>query len=200
MGAKKLKPSLDCVEKVANGYIAHFAWENANSTPVFVPIGPDNKLTALGSYTGKQPELFNPGTGKFDIFFDGLKLIWELRTFEVNQKTSVATEASSSSAKCPGKSITSNNAAGQPTFKVGAMRSYPNPVLNKVTIQFDDNSGAIKTILGVYDAQGRRQVINQITRTTANSIVLNLGNLKPGWYTIRVMESDEVKTIKIIKK
>jgi hypothetical protein len=83
------------------GYIAHFSYENPNSTPVFVPRGPDNQLTSEGSFSGLQPELFNPGIGYFDIYFDGRKLKWVVRTYENNQNSSVATEASSSSARCP---------------------------------------------------------------------------------------------------
>jgi hypothetical protein len=57
-GAKKLKPSLDCIEQLPAGhasgfrYVAHFACENSNSSTVFVPVGPDNSLVAQGNYKG----------------------------------------------------------------------------------------------------------------------------------------------------
>jgi hypothetical protein len=80
------------------------------------------------------------------------------------------------------------------------MRAFPNPVKDKVTIYFSDRSNSEKTILGVYDAQGRRQTVQQVIRTTANSVILDLGRLTPGWYVVRVRQADGEKTIKILRK
>ena len=103
--AKKIKPILNCVDTLVGhpsgfAYVAHFSYENANSTPVYVPIGSDNIITALGSYSGVQPMLFTPGGGNFDIYFDGLKLTWTVKTYQGNSKTAVASDASVGSARC----------------------------------------------------------------------------------------------------
>jgi hypothetical protein len=63
-----------------------------------------------------QKEIFPPGKTKFDIYFDGKKLIWTLRTFDINQKTSVATEASSTSSKCPSGYVSSSSVVSEETM------------------------------------------------------------------------------------
>ena len=75
-----------------------FPYENPNLTTVYVPIGSDNNIIALGSYSGVQPQIFLPSGGKFDVYFDGQKLTWLLITYNGNQKTAIASDASSTSA------------------------------------------------------------------------------------------------------
>jgi hypothetical protein len=63
---------LDCVEVLTNshtgfGFVAHFRYENANVTPVYIPIGDNNKLVALGNYMGVPPVVFVPGGSRFDV-------------------------------------------------------------------------------------------------------------------------------------
>ena len=93
-GAKKILPSLVCVDTLighASGfpYVAHWKYVNTNSTPVFVTRGTDNSLTSSASYSGQQPELFNVGTGYFDIYFNGTSMTWTVKTYEGNTKTTV---------------------------------------------------------------------------------------------------------------
>jgi hypothetical protein len=206
-GAKKLKPKLDCVEQLPSNhpsgfkYVAHFACDNDNPTTVFVPIGDDNLLIAQGSKSGVQPEVFPPGTTKFDIYFDGKKLIWTVRTFDINQKTSVGTEASSSSARCPSGYVSSSSVVSTPEeimVNEHDLSVYPNPVSNELYIEFR-NMNIFEKDIRMYDLLGRVVQVT-ISKISSHAAKVYTGGLTPGMYLIRILDAKETKTIKILKK
>ena len=102
--AKAIRPILRCVEEVKNNpnytFRARFEYQNDNSTPIFIAIGPENNIIATGPYSGTQPELFQPGGGSFEILFNGAKLTWTVISDDKGKKTSIASEASSTSTRC----------------------------------------------------------------------------------------------------
>jgi hypothetical protein len=217
-GARKVKPYLDCVEVLNNHpsgyqYVAHFSYQNDNSTPVYVPIGADNNIVTSGTYSGLQPNLFLPGGGKFDIYFNGTMLTWTVKTYEVNLKTAVATEASSTSSRCSNNTLTSNMTmnVGKPLVansKSGLTSTeanklldnipsvYPNPVTDLVTIQWkniSDREVFITDLVGkTYKAKGIRKLSD-------NSIELNFSEFKTGVYLIKVKGDLQHKVLRIIK-
>ncbi len=208
-GAKKLRPYLDCVEEVLNPsspsrrYVAHFYCENTNATPVYVPVGVDNRINSTGSFdASQQPVLFQSGTTRFDVPFDGVSLTWELRTYETNKKTSVASTASTGSNKCNGTYTTSAKGVVMPqpsaTDISPEVRVYPNPVKNKVLVK--TNSGLLneRSIL-LLDAIGKFYQVRILSRMSGQSVELDLSGLQPGVYFIRVMVSGELKTMRVIK-
>ncbi len=109
-GAEDVDTYLQCIDDRGASYIpqnrryvAHFYSKNTNSTPVYVPIGIDNKLSSTGSFDGsQQPVVFLTGNGttSFNVPFDGTTLKWELRTYEVNTKVTESATANSSSVRC----------------------------------------------------------------------------------------------------
>ena len=113
---KKIEPQLDCVEALNSpvsgfNYVAHFSYTNCNATPVFIPLGTDNYITASGSYSGAPPELFVPNGGKFDIYFDGKKLTWTVKSYHGCYKVTAASEACSTSKSCNNNAIASRSAS-----------------------------------------------------------------------------------------
>ena len=58
-------------------------------------------VTALsGSFSGTPPEIIYPGSGTFDVKFNGQLIAWTLKSYEGNQlKTSMA-DASASTCRC----------------------------------------------------------------------------------------------------
>ena len=137
-GAKKIDIALSCVDTVSNDpsgfpYLARFTWTNANNTTVYVPLGADNFFTALGTYSGNPPVLYPPGTGVFQIPFDGNKLTWTLKSYNGNQKTSSASEASSTSNKCTAHLTRFTN---EPNEEISDMKIYPNPSGGKFTLEY----------------------------------------------------------------
>jgi hypothetical protein len=148
-GAKNIKPVLDCVEQLLPNdpsgfsYRAHFHYENPNSTTLFIPIGPNNKITTSGPYSGNPPEIFYPGTGPYLVYFNGQKLNWTVISYNGNQSTSQASEASSTSNKCSsggGTLRVDGNNIAQPAPSLATapvstgpvtnlVNAYPNPVI-----------------------------------------------------------------------
>ncbi|HUH34062.1 MAG TPA: T9SS type A sorting domain-containing protein, partial [Daejeonella sp.] len=216
-GTKKVKPYLECVEVLTNHpsgfkYAANFSYENSNATPVYVPVGPDNLLKSLGSFSGQPPVLFLPGTGKFKIYFDGAKLTWTVRTYEVNQQAAVASEASSTSSRCKPSSITSalyqtmaltedmkNNRSSKMQgndLDLNKVQVYPNPVTDLVTVQWDNISDEDVTIT---DVNGRAVSANNIRKLSENTLEVNLSGLNAGLYLIKVKNQQHYKVLRIIK-
>jgi hypothetical protein len=203
-GAKKLRPSLDCVEEVPGGtgasrFIAHFSCINDNATPVYVPWGTDNNLSsATGLFDGSTlPKLFPPGTIYFHIPFDGTKLVWELRTYDTNKKTSTATNASSTSSRCPGITM-ARPEAETPPAGVKLTRAYPNPGHNSIVIESARDLKKDKTAV-IFDAQGKTYVARIRKTTGANALELDISSLKPGVYFVRLNVEKGYETIRFEK-
>jgi len=213
-GAKNIKPVLDCVEPLANNdpsgfkYIAHFHYENPNSVPVLIPLGTENFLTSAGPYSGTLPIVFQPGTGKVNIYFNGLKMTWTVISFNGNQKTSAASDASSTSAKClSGSGFRTNT--GEPGSTLATTptdvellsskpNAYPNPVTNKVIVNVGTWTLSAKDIR-VFDVTGRLQQAKSLRSLSSHAVEMDLSGLRKGNYIIMVNTNDGMKTFKIVK-
>lgn len=218
-GARKLKPSLNCVEELRNHpsgfrYVAHFVCENPNSTAVYVPVGPDNIIKTSGSYSGDQPRLFLPGITRFDIYFDGSKMTWTVRSYEVNQQASVASIASSTSSRCTSPDISSSQlfASGSSgvfntnngvatgnsgnVVEISEAEVYPNPVNDLVIIRWKQISD--RGIL-ITDINGKVFKPDGIRRLSPDSIELDLSGFKAGLYLIKVQGKEQTKFLRIIR-
>ena len=75
---------------------------------------------------------------------------------------------------------------------VATIRIYPNPVIDNLTIQGLD----IDTRISVIDLSGRVLIEKQIN--SENSV--SLGSLQRGQYILRLLNSNGVKTFKILKQ
>ncbi|MBI1341739.1 MAG: S8 family serine peptidase [Terrimonas sp.] len=210
-GAKKLISKLDCVVEVINPlpgqfqYIAHFTCNNNNSTPVYVPIGPDNNLSSQGgSFDGSaQPALFPPGMTGFEVPFDGNKLTWEISTYESNHKSAVASDASSSSGRC--NYVTTGSSGGTLVAtetgeaQINKSMAYPNPAHTNVTIYIPDQKIGNHEIM-LLDMNGRTFPAKINRHISENAVELDLSHLPMGLYLIRIkLESGLFKTIRIVK-
>ncbi|MDQ6815189.1 MAG: T9SS type A sorting domain-containing protein, partial [Bacteroidota bacterium] len=204
-GAKKVQPKLECVEQVSNmpgfGYVAHFSYENKNSTPFYVPLGADNSIVASGPYSGTPPVAFAAGSGSFNIFFDGKKMTWTLKTNEGQQKTAMASDASSSSNRCNSKSITAASVMIETTEAMSNYETstiYPNPVINQLTLTSALPISSDKDVL-ITDVNGRSIPIAGLRRISTNVVVLNVAGLQKGVYFLRLKTSDSFRTFRFIK-
>lgn len=204
--AKNIKPSLLCIEVLKNDpsgfkYKANFAYKNENPTVVYVPIGENNSLISAGSYSGSQPELFVPGGGQFSILFDGLKLIWTVKTFSVFQKTAISTEATSTSGRCNNKlTIQTSSAISASSTELAQIKTQarPNPVKDWVTISVDKGLISEKDVV-VLSTLGVAAAPNHIRKTSNRSLELDLSNLAPGMYLINAKVGNEYKLFKVVK-
>ena len=92
----KIRTYADCVAYDPSAsdklyYTVVYRYENDNVDPIYVPEGVDNILSGPAQFEeGQLPVTFLPGTGTFEIRFDGKKLVWSLTTDGSTHKTSVS--------------------------------------------------------------------------------------------------------------
>jgi len=202
-GAKKLRPGLDCVQETPGAlypFIAHFIIVNDNPTPVYVAIGPDNRISSTGSFDASaQPIIFMPGTTRFSVPFDGVKLSYELKTYETNKKTSVASVASSTSGRCSNTFITTARmaAAAEPLDGGAAIQAFPNPAGSRLRITLRDAQLLGATLELVDDVGRTRRLTGK--PLSPGSLELDVSSLKRGAYFIRVPTSEGVQVTRFIK-
>jgi hypothetical protein len=198
-GAKKLRPYLDCVEEIVpttSGlrYVAKFYCINDNATPVYVPVGTDNKISSAGRFDASaQPIIFMPGTTSFRVPFDGASLKWELRTFDSNKKTSTSSTASANSNRCSNTPIVSgtsgqasmvNEQAAIEKEESKILSIFPNPAQLNTTVNFGiDPVG--KPIM-LIDAHGRILPVKILRWISKTSAQIDLSGLSSGFYFIRI--------------
>ena len=220
-GAKKLRPYLDCVEEVLNPsspsrrYIAHFYCINDNATPLYVPVGPDNKLTSAGSFDNSlQTVVFNPGTTYCNVPFDGVTLKWEITTYETTHKTAASSNASSTSNRCNNTVTKSANPVitdlvtkekeavkivEKATLPGNGVHVYPNPARDMAAIYFSKEVISEKGLL-LYDSYGRLYPVKVLRKISEGTIEIDLSRLVSGIYFIRVKLAEGYKTISITKE
>ena len=207
--AKAVRPILRCVEEVKNNpnytLRARFEYQNDNTTAVFIPIGTLNNIITTGSYSGAQPELFQPGGGSFDILFNGAKMTWTIVSDDRGKKTSMASEASSSSARCK-----KGNTSGREAFetevaveetKVEPLSGYPNPVVDDVSIVLPEvQQGPSTSDIVVMDQVGRTYPFQSSWSQETNTLTIDLSSCQSGLYLIKINLSEGTQTLKVYKQ
>jgi hypothetical protein len=193
--AKAIRPSLICVEELqvpVQGFyfVAHFGYSNKNSSTVYVPAGPDNKIVADGSYSGNVPEVFAPGTGSFDVYFDGSRIIWALTTVENNRKTSIASVASSSSGRCHKL----ENYTG-----IYMVANFPNPVKDVHKIFLSDIPS--KVGVSIYnETTAKTYTLKASQGAYQNQVDINMSNLPDGFYYVRLVVDNKTYSFRVVKE
>ena len=207
--AKAIRPILRCVEEVKNNpnytLRARFEYQNDNPTAVFIRIGTLNNIVATGPYSGTQPELFQPGGGSFDILFNGAKMTWTIVSDDKGKKTSIASEASSTSTRCKkgsssGREAFETEVAVEETA-VESLSGYPNPVVDDVSIVLPESEqGPSSSDIVVMDQVGRTYVVQSSWSQDESLLTIDFSSLETGMYIIKINFSEGVKTLKVYKQ
>ena len=185
---KKIRVYADCV--VYNGpkdYTVTYRYENDNGDAIFIPSGPDNKLSgpAAASSSGELPNLFMPGAGTFEIRFNGKKLVWSLTSSGSTNKSSVSSSTTSDSGECDAKLD-------------GAYTVYPNPVTDgNLFIKQNVVEESTVYILNMY---GGILDTNNDFNGTNDTITIDMSGYDSGIYVVRIVSPDQVRTYNIIKQ
>jgi len=203
-GCYAVRPILRCIEARKNSeyaYVAHFEYQNKNATDVYVPLGENNMLVAEGEFMAlDQPVLFLSGGGSFDAYFNGEKLIWRVSSLESGRKTSVASEASSSSSRCKkgdskkSAALTVEDELPSINLEYGA---YPNPVTGKLMIRLEEESSSL--MVRVLDLSGRMHSIDAVFMGS-NLIELDMTHLESGLYLIKLDTGSSETIFRIMKE
>ncbi|MCW3093283.1 MAG: subtilase family protease [Ferruginibacter sp.] len=206
--AKAIKPYLFCIDTLINDpsgfkYTAKFAYKNDNATVLFIPRGIDNTITTSGSYSGLQPEVFQPGGGFFTIRFDGSNITWTVKSYNGNQKIALSGSANATYEKCrkTAPAARTNTAPEAITLTETAdskLMAYPNPSKGWVTISVDKGLISEKDLV-VVNTPGKSFVPKQVKRISNNRLQLELSNLSPGMYFIKVKVDNGYKIFRAVK-
>ncbi len=210
--ARNLKPYLVCVDTLIHdpsglSYVANFGCNNLNNTVVYVPIGNNNFFSGDAALTevGIQPILFQPGdVNNFQIKFNGEKLKWTIQTYNVNQNTSVAQDASSTSSRCK-KNATTLRTATQAVSSIDSNIAniniagvMPNPSRGSFLVTTDKAFISDRNIY-VSDAEGRKYSVNT-TRLSERQLKIDLPATAPsGIYMLRAKVGNGFTIFKIVK-
>ncbi len=198
---KAIRPVLECIEPDGANFRAKYSWTNANSVPVYVPLGDDNKIIAsYGAvvYSGTPPEVFTPGSGIFYISFNGVKITWYIASIEKTRKTASSSDATSTSNKCNTGSRATSLGRELDTDIVIRESVYPNPATNQVFIEGDFAKVTEKDII-IVDAIGRQMKPVSIQKLSSRRMQINVSNLFSSQYFISVNTTTGKKVYKFIK-
>jgi hypothetical protein len=199
-GTKKIQVYLACVETTDDPnmpFIANFEYRNRNDHSIYIPFTgdkpSDNYLEANGSFELITGDVFDfqPGSGLFNVKFDGNRLIWIVKSWSSEEssqlkKTAVASEASSSSSRCP------NSVESQ-------IIGYPNPVqytfnikLEGVTVDSED--------ISILDQYGQAYQVKMLENPNIQGIELDMELFPSGYYIIRIANSQLDETFIVLKE
>ncbi len=196
-GAKKILPSLVCVETLVNdpsgfNYKANFSYLNNNSIPLYVSLGSNNYISTSGSYSGNPPVLFPPGATTFSIYFNGSPLTVAIKTYHNSSLILATATASSSSAACvPGYSRISN------TNTESKIDLYPNPstgLINLKSFGIEMNPNMV-TLL---DITGRRYEVN--VHGLGNEMNFDCSSLQSGIYFVKIKSETDEFILRFVKE
>lgn len=201
-----MKPNFVCRENLsapgAGGfmYIAHFNYENNNSTPVYIPVGPKNSTSGAAHLATGQPVLFLPGGGTWAVPFNNVgQLTWQI-TSNKNNGTTGSIPANTSNVVCP-SNFHSPIFLPADTSMIGQeagmdIRVYPNPSTGNVFLEFTEGQAATASF-EVYNYLGAKCAVN--TRRASDQLVeLDLSSFGKGLYVITVIQGDDRESRTVI--
>ena len=177
--------------------LLRFTYNNRTDVPIYVPRGRDNQLKGNAYFVGDLPELFLPGEHIFEIYTDGRKLQWEIRTPGCG---SVSKSPSGSNASPCGTSLTSNSVevdSFNRELDANAPKAYPNPATDYLTLFVGDMAGDVRVT--VFDEVGRQLMARDYTAEGQDEVYLDISALKEGILMIRTENQGESTVFRIIK-
>ena len=204
-------PRLDCIEETGDPefpFVAHLYYDNPNSTTLFVPIGENNKIY-YASGTGslrvepEQPTLFYPGSHSFDVYFNGSKTIWDLKSHNTSLSAAVSSDASTGSNRCSDSGARLSSSQSERSTKtdidIENMSGYPNPASNIFFVNLNEglmSQGEYKLV----DMNGKIHDVHISRNYSRKRLEVDLNRMNSGLYLLKLDFDDDSKIIKVIKQ
>ena len=186
--------------------ILRFEYTNLNAVDIYVPFGPDNFFKGKGNNEPEYepvgpavpPELFLPGIHTFELYSNGTDIQWVVKTMDCNN---------------PSKSSNGSNAnpctggAGGASMSIGfndevmqeeAIRLYPNPVRNLLTIEMGENLPDSEVEIQVLDMMGRLIQVKKSEQVLGRKYELNMSDILSGVYFVHVKGKSIEEVFKVI--
>ena len=190
----KIRTYADCVAydpTASDGlfYTVVYRYENDNFDPVYVSEGADNNLSGPAQYGGQLPTTFLPGSGIFEIRFDGKKLVWSLTTDGITQKSSVSSANQSGTGECDAKLD-------------GSYTLAPNPVTSSVGYELSITNNIMEeSDVFVYNMYGSLVITGPSFNGTIGEIQqVYMGDQPNGLYIVQIVSATNVRTYNILKQ
>jgi hypothetical protein len=186
---KKVRTYADCVSyNGPNDYTVTYRYENDNDVAVFAALGADNNLSgpAAATASGTLPTIFMPGSGTFEINFNGDQLVWSLTTYEGTHKSSVSSASTSGSGECDAKLD-------------GSYTLGPNPVTSILNITQNIVENSEVRIYNMYGSEMDYGSIISFNGTFETKEV-NMSGFGNALYIVRIVSDTNVRTYNIIKQ
>ena len=191
---RKIRTYADCVSYQpghASGldFKVIYRYENDNVNPVYVLLGSDNKLSGPASFEGDLPTVFMPGSGTFEIRFDGKQLTWSLTTFGSTNKSSVSSASNDGTGECLAKTDNSYNV-------------YPNPLMRPEYILTVEQTVTEFAQIYVLNLYGSLVFETPFVFNGSDFVDIDLSDdrIPSGMYFIKIVGSSEIRTFTIIKE
>jgi hypothetical protein len=182
-------------------YIATYGCKNDNATVIYVPEGPNNHLSGAAASTavGNLPEYFLPGgDNTFQVKFNGQKLTWTVKTYNVYQYTATAQDASSASARCKKANSTTLVRSVSPESTGATAVVSPNPTSGRFIIAIHKGIISGKDV-HITDVTGKTY-IPKIIRSSLGMLEVELpAGASGGVYFVSVKVDNEYKIFKVVK-
>jgi len=200
-GTKQVKPIFLCYEELTEPdssgfmYLAHFEYENKNSTAIYIPVGPDNEITGGAHNNIQQPEVFLPGGGSFVVPYDGNQITWQV-TSNKNTGSKGAIPANSSNTQC-NKSAEAETPAEAMNEEPAGLKVFPNPTTGKFFIPINGDVIEGKDIK-VFDIFGKECQISPV-QPSGLKLEVDLTGFSAGLYLVRITREDSVEVLRVIK-
>ncbi len=179
--------------------LVRFTVSNRTDTPIYIPIGNDNRLKGNASYAGVQPELYLPGDTTFEIYTDGGSLQHEIKTPGCN---STSKGPNGSNANPCSTALTSKDTqldSFTREFEDGVPEAYPNPATDYLTLFVGNMEGAVK--VSVFDEAGRLMMSREYpVKDGQSEVYMDISGLKEGVLTIVTENQGNRSAFRIIKQ
>lgn len=200
-GTKQVKPNFICYQlqnPPVNGYthVAWFNYDNPNSTPVYIPVGPNNAFSGSARDASLQPTLFQPGlSAPIAVPYMGGALTWQI-TSNKNNGTTGSIPANNSNVVCTSPGVKSRMMDEEPLPPAAEVRIYPNPSTGKVFVEFAQNDGA-GAVVEVFNALGARCPV-RVEPGSGEQLVLDLSTQGAGMFFIRISHESGTETRQVM--
>jgi hypothetical protein len=86
---------------------------------------------------------------------------------------------------------------GTENLTISKIKIFPNPVSNRLFIEFPDYQKSNHDIL-IYDLQGR--LIQYPLKNQLNSVEINVSALDKGVYIMQINDAENLKKLKLVKQ
>ncbi|MBL7982258.1 MAG: S8 family serine peptidase [Flavobacteriales bacterium] len=198
-GTKQVKPTFICFENLStpvNGYskVAWFNYDNPNNTPVYIPYGTKNSVTATSFDGSQRPTVFMPGvSAPIAIPFNGSSISWKI-TSNKNNGTVGSITANSSNTVCTSPGVKNLVLEEEPA--VTEVKVYPNPSAGRVFLEFPELA-ADAALVEVYNAMGARCAV-RVDRAADQRLELDLSANGQGMYIIQVLRDGNIESFRVI--